>query len=91
MDSKVKDVSSSHVFSFPGFSVSFLNLTQNLQSLRIPVCLTASVTFSKLQSLSPRPYTHTRVIDHTLWNLGPSLWEEVSPCPENAMLVKKVA
>ena len=40
VQSEVQDVvPSRRVFSFPRFSVSFLNLTQNLQSLRIPVCL----------------------------------------------------
>ena len=40
VQSEVQDVvSSRRVFSFPRYSVSFLNLTQNLQSLRIPVCL----------------------------------------------------
>lgn len=40
VQSKVKDVvPSRRVFPSPRFSVSFLNLNQNLQSLRIPVCL----------------------------------------------------
>ena len=40
VQSEVQDVvPSRRVLSSPCFSVSFLNLTQNLQSLRIPVCL----------------------------------------------------